>query len=113
MYEVRVSVEPWENFLYEVQDGPTSGPYAPRPGRGHRPLRLGLRDRVLPIGARRWRGNTVLGQTSRDDLALRPFDRGRGGMPPAGALAPGAEDQRERFGGRCGRAMQPAHLRGG
>jgi hypothetical protein len=28
-----------ENFLYEVQDGPTSGPHAPRPGRAHRPLR--------------------------------------------------------------------------
>jgi hypothetical protein len=45
----------WENFLYEVQDGPTSGPYAPRPGRGHRIAPLALRDRVLPTRARRWR----------------------------------------------------------
>jgi hypothetical protein len=43
------------NFLYEVQDGPPSGPHAPRPGARTLAAPLTLRDRVLPTGARRWR----------------------------------------------------------
>jgi hypothetical protein len=67
----------WENFLYEVQDGPTSGPYAPRPGRGHRPLR--------------WRSATA-SSLRGPSLARVPELERRSSLiqnePPAGSLAP-------------------------
>ena len=66
------------NFLYEVQDGPPSGPYAPRPGRAHRPLR--------------WRSATgsslpgpVAGAHSRFQGAAHRRSRA---VPPAGSQAP-------------------------
>ena len=89
---------PCADFLYKVQDGPTSGPYAPRPGRGHRPLRWRSAT-GSSLRGRRWRASQERdcvprgSRTSlrRDSLVPgpgRPIHR-RPGKPsrPAGTAA--------------------------